>query len=81
MDGKSLVQILDNPSAKVRDAALSYWRDDISIRTHFHRLVVTRKNDQISRVELYDRSTQFDPVENKADAHPEIVKQLKSYLP
>jgi len=81
LDGKSLVQILDNPSAKVRDAALSYWRDGISIRTHFHRLVVTRKNDQISRVELYDRSTQFDPVENKADAHPEIVEQLKSYLP
>ena len=81
LDGKSLAKILTKPNAKVRDAALSYWRDGITVRTQSHRLVVTRKNDKLSKVELYDQSTEFDPVQNKASAHPEVVEQLKAFLP
>ncbi|MEE2947710.1 MAG: sulfatase [Verrucomicrobiota bacterium] len=81
LDGKSLAKVLDDPSAKVRDAALSYWRDSITVRTQSHRLIVTRKNDQIIKVELYDQSTHFDPVENKADTNPKVVERLKAYLP
>ena len=33
LDGKSLAKILTKPNAKVRDAALSYWRDGITVRT------------------------------------------------
>ena len=81
LDGKSLAKVLDDPSAKVRDAALSYWRDSITVRTQSHRLIVTRKNDQIIKLELYDQSTHFDPVENKADTNPKVVERLKAYLP
>jgi hypothetical protein len=81
LDGKSLAKVLDDPSAKVRDAALSYWRDGITVRTRSHRLIVTRKNGQLSKVELYDQSTGFDPVENKADANPALVERLQAYLP
>ena len=81
LDGKSLAKILAKPNAKVRDAALSYWRDGITVRTQSHRLVVTRKNDKLSKVELYDKSTEFDPMQNKASAHPEVVEQLKAFLP
>jgi arylsulfatase A-like enzyme len=81
LDGKSLAKILTKPNAKVRDAALSYWRDGITVRTQSHRLVVTRKNDKLSKVELYDQSTEFDPVQNKASDHPEVVEQLKAFLP
>ena len=81
LDGKSLAKILTKPNAKVRDAALSYWRDCITVRTQSHRLVVTRKNDKLSKVELYDQSTEFDPVQNKASDHPEVVEQLKAFLP
>ena len=81
LDGKSLAKILSKPNADVRDAALSYWRDAITVRTQSHRLVVTRKNDKLSKVELYDQSTEFDPVQNKASTHPEVVEQLKAFLP
>ena len=40
-----------------------------------------RKNGKLSKVELYDKSTEFDPVQNKASAHPEVVEQLKAFLP
>jgi len=81
LDGKSLAKILSKPNADVRDAALSYWRGAITVRTQSHRLVVTRKNDKLSKVELYDQSTEFDPVQNKASTHPEVVEQLKAFLP
>ena len=81
LDGHSLAGILSNPKATVRDAALSYWKDGITVRTKTHRLIVTRKEGQFKNQELYDESTNFDPVENKASNQPEIVSRLKAYLP
>jgi len=81
LDGKSLAKVLDDLSAKVRDAALSYWRDGITVRTQSHRLIVTRINGLLSKVELYDQSTGFDPVKNKAENNPAVVERLKVYLP
>ena len=81
LDGHSLAGILSNPKATVRDAALSYWKDGITVRTKTHRLIVTRKEGQFKNQELYDESTNFDPVKNKASIEPEIVSRLKVYLP
>tara|TARA_B100000953_G_scaffold34927_1_gene27498 strand:+ start:181 stop:387 length:207 start_codon:yes stop_codon:yes gene_type:complete len=65
----------------VKNASLSYWRNGISVRTQTHRLIVTRKENQLSNIELYDSSTQFDPATNLATSHPSVVEKLKSYLP
>ena len=81
LDGKSLAGIFTNPKATVRDAALSYWRDGITARTRTHRLIVTSKDGQLKNVELYDESTNFDPVINKASMKPDLVNKLKAYLP
>ncbi len=81
LDGTSLAELLDNPNGKVKNASLSYWRDEISVRTQTHRLIVTRKENQLSNIELYDSSTQFDPAANLATSHPSVVEKLKSYLP
>ena len=81
LDGKSLAGIFTNQKATVRDAALSYWRDGITARTRTHRLIVTSKDGQLKNVELYDESTNFDPVINKASMKPDMVNKLKAYLP
>ena len=81
LDGTSLAKLLDNPNGKVKNASLSYWRNGISVRTQTHRLIVTRKENQLSNIELYDSSTQFDPATNLATSHPSVVEKLKSYLP
>lgn len=81
LDGNSLAGILSNPKATVRDAALSYWRDGITVRTKTHRLIVTSRDGQFKNEELYDESTNFDPVQNKASTEPDMVNKLKTYLP
>jgi len=81
LDGKSLVSVISDPKAKVRDAALSYWREGITVRTRTHRLIVSNKNRKLKNEELYDETTNFDPVQNKASTHPEMVRRLKEYLP
>ena len=47
LDGRSLVPILAGKKSQVRNAALSYWRDAVSVRSETHRLnFQTRKTRQ-----------------------------------
>lgn len=80
LDGKNLAPLLDNPDADIREAALSYWRSAVSIRTKTHRLIVGKTRNDRSNVELYDIGESLDPLNNIANAKPELVKQLLQYV-
>ena len=47
LDGVSLTPVLSGKSSSVRDAAVSYWRDAVSIRTVSHRLIARRKAGKV----------------------------------
>lgn len=55
LDGHSLLPILHDPAASVRDTATSYWGDAVSIRTPTHRIVARKKGESTppADVELY----------------------------
>ena len=81
LDGVSLAPILNGRKDSVRDAALSYWRDSISVRTATHRLVARMKNGKATAVELYDLSEDEDTVKDISADHADVVKRLKRHLP
>jgi arylsulfatase A-like enzyme len=81
LDGRSLRPLLTGESKSVRDVSFSYWRSAISLRTSTHRLIVTRKAEGLSRIELYDVTQTPDPIENLSEREPELVKQLLDLLP
>ncbi|MEX0939125.1 MAG: sulfatase [Pirellulales bacterium] len=81
LDGKSLRPLLEDSRQSVRDAAISYWQDAVTVRTATHRLIARRDGEQFSDVELYDASHDFDPVENLAAAQPDVVKALLKKIP
>ncbi len=76
LDGTSLRPILNDTDHEVRSNAISYWKSAISIRTERHRLIAERRNGRLSKPELYDCDTEFDPVENLAHRESEIVERL-----
>ncbi|MFG0333925.1 MAG: sulfatase/phosphatase domain-containing protein, partial [Maioricimonas sp. JB049] len=76
LDGRSLRPVLEDADASVRDAAISYWRNGITVRSLTHRLIATRGKEGFRNIELYDASTDFDPVRNLADDNPETVESL-----
>ncbi|MFK7768518.1 MAG: sulfatase [Mariniblastus sp.] len=80
LDGKSLwPKLFENPKAKVRDASFSYWRDWVSVRNDDFRLIgkrVDKKGRELTGIELYSREQNFDPIENLADQHPDVVASL-----
>jgi arylsulfatase A-like enzyme len=81
LDGRSLQPILSGERESVRDAAISYWQSAVSIRTPTHRLIVKRGKDRLSDVELYDIRETPDPLNNLADKEPELIEQMRKYLP
>ena len=81
LDGVSLAPILAGEKESVRDAALSYWRDVISVRTKKYRLVANLKYPAARVVELYDLSTNADSAQNIAADHADVVKKLRAYWP
>ena len=86
IDGTSLVPVLHDPAARVRDHAYHcYPRDGIgrAIRTERYRLVewkISGKPPETAEIELYDY--QEDPLETKNHARekPEIVAELRAIL-
>ena len=80
LDGKNLTPLLQNPSESVREAALSYWRDTISIRTKTHRLIARKQKGEFTNIELYDIRKSPDPVENLASKQPDLVKKLLKHV-
>lgn len=86
IDGVSLVPVLKDPAARVRDHAYHvYPKQKLgrAIRTERYRLVAWRpfdRNDQSVQYELYDY--QADPLEtrNLAREQPKVVAKLKQML-
>ncbi len=86
IDGVSLVPVLRDPNARVRDHAYhAYPKNKLgrAIRTPRYRFVEWKKigePDETAEYELFDYQT--DPLEtrNLANDHPEIVKQLLATL-
>lgn len=82
LDGRSLVDRLDNPAAGATDAALGFWnRSQRTVRTDRWRLVAHEAPDGSLRgVELFDYATDPDEAQNVADAHPGLVQTLLARL-
>ncbi|QDT66982.1 sulfatase [Calycomorphotria hydatis] len=78
LDGVSLVPTMKSPGTTVRDVAISYWQDRVSIRSDQYRLIAVKpkKGGDYRKVELYDLSHGPDATENLAESHPDIVKEL-----
>lgn len=81
LDGRSLVPLLNGEQTSVREAAISYWRDAVSVRTPSHRLVVRKKAGELQPLELYDMTRGPDAAENLLDEQPETVKKMLYYVP
>lgn len=86
IDGRSLLPVLKNPDARVRDHAYHVFpkaRLGRAIRTERFRLVEWKQPgtpDHTAEFELYDY--EVDPLETKnlATRHPEIIKEMKAIL-
>lgn len=86
IDGVSLVPVLKNPDARVRNHAFhAYPKNKLgrAIRTERYRMVEWKRLDETAdqpEYELYDYKT--DPLETKnlADSKPEILNKLKAIL-
>lgn len=77
LDGVSLVPLLNATKVEVNPAAISYWRDGISVRRANFRLVYSRNPNSNRPPELYDMSVSPDNQDNVADKYPDIVKRLR----
>jgi len=81
LDGKSLRPLLAAEATAVHEAAVSWWRDAVSVRTATHRLVTTRAGAAQERVELYDLSQDPDSMADVAEREPGLVAQLRAHVP
>jgi len=77
LDGLSLRPVLDSSDSNIREAALSYWGKAVSARSDRYRLIVADPSKENSRVELYDLENDPHGMNNIADSHPDIVKQMR----
>lgn len=86
IDGVSLVPVLKNPQARVRDHAFhAYPRKKLgrAIRTKRYRLVEWKKigeTSEAAKYELYDYKIDPLETENLAPKRPEVVAKLKKIL-
>lgn len=79
LDGVSLARLLDDPEDTIKEASFSYRGNEVSIRTADYRLAARigdRDQGELVDFELYSLKQQFDPIENLADQHPDVVARL-----
>lgn len=81
LDGKSLKPILTGEETEIREAALSYWNNAVSVRTQQYRMTASMKRGKPTKIELYDITENPDPVENLAKSEPKVVEKLSKFLP
>ncbi len=85
IDGQSLVPVLKNPKARVRDHAYHVFPSagvlGLAIRTEQYRLVRWQKNpDEEIIYELYDLRNDPLETENLAGQKPDVVEELEAIL-
>jgi iduronate 2-sulfatase len=86
IDGRSLVPVLRDPAARIRDHAYHIFpktKLGRAVRTERYRLVEWRNVDdpaESAELELYDYATDPEERRNLVDEQPEVVKQLRRIL-
>jgi iduronate 2-sulfatase len=92
VEGKSLVPILKNPSARIHDAVFHVYPRNRkpegailgrAVRTERYRLVEWKKpgeKAETAEFELYDYEKDPQEIGNLASAQPEIVHKLQAFL-
>jgi len=77
LSGKSLVPLLNNPSASLDKPALSFWRNGYSMRTATYRFSKYKDGDKIHLV-LFDHTKDQNEEHNVANqpAYAQILKEL-----
>ena len=87
LDGTSLVPVLEDPSASVRNHAYHSFprrlRIGRAIRTDRYRLVewkIPGKPESTAQYELYDYETDALEKKNLAETHPEVLERMKAIL-
>lgn len=80
LDGISLVPVLRNETDQLREGALTYWGNAVSVRTQNYRLLSTWGGSSWGNTELYDMSKGPDSSVNIADTYPELVTRLTKLL-
>jgi arylsulfatase A-like enzyme len=81
LDGVSLKPVLSGKKESVRDTAISYWGDAVSVRSKTHRLIAKVQKQKVVRTELYDLSEDQDSITNIARQQEAVVKKLLSQIP
>jgi arylsulfatase A-like enzyme len=81
LDGLSLRPLLDKSAGSVRDAAVSYWGKNVTVRTPTHRLIATSTGNGWSGKELYDLRQTPDPLKDLAAGQPELLERLVGLMP
>lgn len=76
LDGQSLKPLLADPSQDVRDYAVSYWRQAVSVRSRNYRLIARKGKSGPEAIELYDLRDSPDPLNNLASSKKDIVAEL-----
>jgi len=74
-EGKSLVHQLQFPSAKGKEAAYSYFKKGISMRTERYRLTKYYR-DEVPTIELYDHMNDSEETKNIAEDHAKVIDSL-----
>ncbi len=81
LDGRSLKPLLAGEKTAIRDAAMSYWVNAVTVRSATHRVIARRAADGWSKEELYDLRETPDPVKNLIGEKPDLAKQLLKLAP
>ncbi|WP_395095008.1 sulfatase [Armatimonas sp.] len=83
LDGKSFAAVLAGKQSTVRDSAISYWQDTVTVRTATHRLIARRTKDGtgFTDIALYDLSKDLDNTVNLASREPDFVAALLPKIP
>ncbi len=80
LDGESLLPLLQGGSEPLRDAAISYWGNTVSVRTANYRLISSGEGEE-RQVELYDMRAGPDPLVDLAPARPKQVARMLAMIP
>jgi arylsulfatase A-like enzyme len=85
MEGHSLLPLLDDPRARLRDFVVSQectWQAKWAFRDDTHKLILARKPDfhHMPPRELYDLRADPDELRNVVDEHPELASDLEARL-
>ncbi len=76
LNGTSMVPLLTGEAPSIRDAAISYWRNGVSVRTDTHRFITMPTANGPPHTELYDIRESPDPFEDIASRQPELRDQM-----